>query len=81
MSARFYSCCQSCFLKTVRFWQRITPVLGCPKDLVHWSYPNSGSATNVGVTKNPLGKLGADFDMVAPNMMVDDDGTARIISI
>lgn len=56
-------------------------MLGCPKDLVHWSYPNSGSATNVGVTKNPLGKLGADFDMVAPNMMVDDDGTARIISI
>ena len=65
-------------------WQngskRITPMLGCSKDLVHWSYPNSGSATNVGVTENPPGKLGADFDMVAPDMMVDDDGTVWIVA-
>ncbi len=65
-------------------WQngskRITPMLGCSKDLVHWSYPNSGSATNVGVTENPPGKLGANFDMVAPDMMVDDDGTVWIVA-
>lgn len=60
---------------------RIIPMIGSSKDLVHWSYPNSGSRTNVGVTATPAGseKYGSTWDMVAPDFMVDDDGTVWIV--
>ena len=60
---------------------RIIPMIGSSKDLVHWSYPGSGSSENVGVTTAPAGseKYGSTWDMVAPDFMVDDDGTVWIV--
>ena len=57
--------------------RRYVPMMGYSKDLVHWSYPNSGSQINVGVTEAPPGadKYGANWDAVAPEFFVDDDGT------
>ena len=56
-------------------------MIGSSKDLVHWSYPGSGSSENVGVTTAPAGseKYGSTWDMVAPDFMVDDDGTVWIV--
>ena len=60
--------------------RRFVPMIGYSDDLVHWSYPNSGSNTNVGVTVKPNGseKYGTDWDAVAPDFFVDDDGTVWI---
>lgn len=57
--------------------RRYVPMMGYSNDLVHWSYPNSGSPINVGVTEAPPGadKYGANWDAVAPDFFVDDDGT------
>ena len=57
--------------------RRYVPMMGYSNDLVHWSYPNSGSQINVGVTEAPPGadKYGANWDAVAPDFFVDDDGT------
>lgn len=62
---------------------RFVPMMGCSKDLVNWSFPNSGSAVNVSPTVTPLGKDGqrnnTNWDSVAPDFMVDDDGTVWIV--
>lgn len=62
---------------------RFVPMLGCSKDLVNWSFPNSGSNTNIAVTELPYGRDGqrnnTDWDAVAPDFMVDDDGTVWIV--
>lgn len=63
--------------------KRFVPMLGYSKDLVNWSFPNSGSEENVRVSKLPYGKDGqrnnTDWDAVAPDFMVDDDGTVWIV--
>jgi hypothetical protein len=60
---------------------RFTPMLGSSKDLVHWSYPNSGSATNLKPTVAPL-KSGSDgsFDTAGTDAMADADGSAWIVT-
>ncbi len=57
--------------------RRYIPMMGYSKDLVHWSYPSSGSQENVSVTQAPPGadKYGTEWDAVAPEFFVDDDGT------
>ena len=59
---------------------RYIPMIGYSKDLTHWSYPNSGSSSNVSVKGTPPGqnKYGNNWDAVAPDFMVDDDGTVWI---
>lgn len=60
--------------------RRYVPMLGYSQDLVHWSYPGSGSDTNVEVKQLPpgSGKYGSEWDAVAPDFFVDDDGTVWI---
>ena len=60
--------------------RRYIPMMGYSKDLTHWSYPGSGSQVNVGVTQAPPGadKYGAEWDAVAPEFFVDDNGTVWI---
>jgi len=62
--------------------ERFIPMMGYSTDLVHWTYPGSGSRTNVELSDNPPGseKYGNKWDMVAPDFMVDDDGTVYIIA-
>lgn len=62
--------------------QRFVPMMGYSKDLVNWSYPASGSKTNVKLATDAPGykEKGKDkWDMVAPDFMVDDDGTVYIV--
>lgn len=60
--------------------RRYVPMMGYSQDLVHWSYPGSGSQTNAGVLKMPPGqeRYGREWDAVAPDFFVDDDGTVWI---
>lgn len=57
------------------------PMMGYSDDLVHWSYPASGSETNSKPSVLPSGSVlkNTDFDSVAPDFMVDDDGTVYIV--
>ncbi len=64
--------------------KRFTPMLGYSKDLINWSFPNSGSATNI----KPVGTLpfaadgtrtNTDFDSGSPDIMLDDDGTVWMV--
>ncbi len=62
--------------------QRFIPMLGYSDDLVHWSYPASGSSTNVKPSVTPPGykeKGKNAWNAVAPDFMVDDDGTVYIV--
>ncbi|MEE0799746.1 MAG: hypothetical protein U0L91_00540 [Gemmiger sp.] len=62
------------------------PMIGYSKDLVNWSYANSGSDTNVPVPDTPPGmeQLKAHgatgFDVGAPDMLQEDDGSVWIIT-
>lgn len=60
--------------------ERYVPMIGYSEDLVNWSYPNSGSKTNVPVTALPIGKekYQNKWDGVAPDFMVEEDGTVWI---
>ena len=59
------------------------PMISYSSDLVNWSYPASGSSTNVKPSVLPLGKDGkhnnSDFDCVAPELFFDDNGDAYIV--
>ena len=61
------------------------PMLACSTDLVHWSFPNSGSETNVKISsaQKPLDKNGeyanTDWDAVAPELFFDDNGRTYIV--
>jgi len=65
------------FATDIQGERRFVPMFGYSDDLVHWSYPNSGSSVNVGVTEAPPGaeKYGKAWDSVAPDFFVDDDGS------
>ena len=62
--------------------KRFAPMLGYSKDLVNWSYPNSGSSENISLSVLPYAKDGTrtntDWDSVAPDLLLDDDGTVWI---
>ncbi len=62
--------------------ERFIPMMGYSTNLVNWTYPASGSKTNVKLSVDPPGseKYGDAWDMVAPDFMVDDDGTVYIIA-
>lgn len=68
------------FATTNSLGRRYVPMIGYSKDLVNWSYPNSGSTMNVGVQGEPIGKelYGTEWDAVAPDFMVDDNGDVWI---
>ncbi len=64
--------------------RRFVPMIAFSPDLVNWSYPNSGSSTNVRTSGLlPYGRGGsrdnADFDTVAPELFFDDNGDAYIV--
>lgn len=60
---------------------RFTPMLGSSKDLVHWSYPNSGSATNLAPTVMPDGaRADGGYDTAGTDAFADDDGTVWIVT-
>ncbi len=64
-----------------RFW----PTVGCSKDLENWTAPEGGQLVNenaggwngVEFAEKPFGI--SDFDIVAPDAFVDDDGTVYMI--
>jgi hypothetical protein len=63
---------------------KFTPMLGYSKDLVNWSFPNSGSETNIKpVNTLPYAADGTrtntHYDSVAPDIMLDDDGTVWMV--
>lgn len=61
------------------------PMWGYSKDLVHWSYPASGSSTNVSVSSSylPYSKSGKKdnplFDSVAPDVFLDANNDIWIV--
>ena len=64
-----------------RFW----PIVGCSKDLGNWTAPEGGQLVNentggwsgVEFAEKPFGMT--EFDIVAPDAFVDDDGTVYMI--
>lgn len=63
---------------------RFTPMLGSSKDLKTWSYPNSGSPTNLvpaqapdtgGRTLSPC-----SYDSAGSEMFIDDNGDAYVVT-
>lgn len=62
---------------------RYTPMFGSSKDLVHWSYPNSGSATNLKPLIMPEGskKLpDGQYDTAGTDGFVDDNGDVYVVT-
>lgn len=62
---------------------RYTPMFGSSKDLVHWSYPNSGSETNLKPTVMPEGSkklAGGQYDTAGTDGFVDDDGDVYVVT-
>lgn len=62
---------------------RYTPMFGSSKDLVHWSYPNSGSPTNLKPTVMPAGaaKLpDGQYDTAGTDGFVDDNGDVYVVT-
>ena len=57
--------------------ERFTPMMGSSKDLVHWSYPNSGSQDNIAI---PAGTPRNSYDTAGTDAMADGDGTAWIVT-
>lgn len=60
------------------------PMLAASPDLINWSYPNSGSSTNVKCSVTPYGRGrqrdNGNFDVAGPDLFIDDDGTAWIVA-
>lgn len=61
--------------------ETLVPMFGYSKDLENWSFPSSGSSTNISLEAAPAGKekYGNQWDIVAPEMFVDDDGTVYLV--
>ena len=62
---------------------RFTPMFGASKDLVNWSYPNSGSNDNLAPTVAPdtAGKLsGGQYDTAGTDAMADDNGDVWLVT-
>ncbi|MBM6868705.1 hypothetical protein [Collinsella tanakaei] len=57
---------------------KFIPMIGYSKDLVNWAYPNSGSATNVGLSQNPPTSNSGNFDIVAPEFFQTSSGDVYI---
>ncbi len=66
--------------------RRVVTMLGYSKDLLHWSFPTSGSSTNIKLSEVPnvnnerAQYYNADeWDMVAPDFFVDDNGDIYVV--
>lgn len=62
---------------------RYTPMFGSSKDLVHWSYPNSGSPTNLAPTVMPSGAKrlpGGQYDTAGTDGFVDTNGDVYVVT-
>jgi len=62
-------------------------MVGYSRDLEYWSFPNAGKLSDgktadIPLSRKPAGseKYGAYWDSVAPDFMVDDDGTVYIVA-
>lgn len=63
---------------------RFTPMLGSSKDLRNWSYPNSGSPTNLAPAQQPdtggRNLAPCSYDSAGAEMFVDDNGDAYVVT-
>lgn len=61
---------------------RFTPMMGYSKDLVNWSYPNSGSQTNLAPSVKPYtnGLADGQFDSAGTDGFVDSHGDMWIVT-
>ncbi len=66
--------------------RRVVAMMGFSRDLFHWNFPSSGSRTNIKLSElpdiNPERAICYDenkWDMVAPDFMIDDDGSVYIV--
>ena len=59
---------------------RFTPMLGSSRDLVHWSYPSSGSAANLAPTQLPKGSVNGSYDTAGTDAMADSNGSVWIVT-
>ncbi|WP_321973662.1 hypothetical protein [Paratractidigestivibacter sp.] len=60
---------------------RFTPMFASSKDLEHWSFPNSGSATNLAPKTTPAGTYaGGQYDSCGTEAFADDNGTVWLVT-
>lgn len=61
---------------------RFTPMMGYSKDLVNWSYPNSGSPTNLAPSVMPYtnGLKDGQYDSAGTDGFVDSHGDMWIVT-
>ncbi len=66
--------------------RRVVPMLGYSKDLINWSFPSSGSKTNIKLSEVPAVNndraqfyKADEWDMVAPDFFEDDNGDIYIV--
>ena len=60
---------------------RFTPMFGSSRDLVHWSYPNSGSPTNLAPSQPVRGAYGdGQFDTAGTDAMADANGDVWVVT-
>ena len=61
---------------------RFTPMMGYSKDLVNWSYPNSGSSTNLAPSVMPYtnGLKDGQYDSAGTDGFVDSHGDMWIVT-
>ncbi len=60
---------------------RLTPMFASSTDLEHWSFPNSGSATNLAPATAPAGTMdNGQYDTCGTEAFADDDGTVWLVT-
>lgn len=60
---------------------RLTPMFASSKDLENWSFPNSGSATNLAPDALPAGSYSeGQYDTCGTEAFADDDGTVWLVT-
>ena len=60
---------------------RMTPMFACSKDLFHWSFPGSGSDSNLAPETLPLGtQEDGRYDSAGSEAFADDDGTVWFVT-
>lgn len=65
-----------------RTWDGFTPMMGYSKDLVNWSYPNSGSPTNLAPSVMPYtnGLKDGQYDSAGTDGFVNSHGDMWIVT-
>ena len=60
---------------------RLTPMFASSKDLMHWSYPGSGSDTNLAPTNTPAGTHGnGEYDTCGSEAFAASDGNVWFVT-